>query len=81
MKIGDAAMEFFDAAGIYQTMPGMFYLYVADVDAVYRTAIAAGATSVTEPADQDYGDRVGGVKDSFGNTWYVASSVETGAAA
>jgi PhnB protein len=73
VKIGDAAMEFSDADGIYQPMPGMFYLYVPNVDDVYRTALNAGATSVTEPADQPYGDRVGGVKDSFGNTWYLAT--------
>ena len=81
VKIGDAAMEFSDADGIYQPMPGMFYLYVPDVDAVYRTAIEAGAASVSEPADQDYGDRVGGVKDTFGNTWYLATCMEAGAAA
>jgi uncharacterized glyoxalase superfamily protein PhnB len=73
VKIGDAAMEFFDAAGVYQPMPGMFYLYVPGVDAVYRRALEAGATSITEPADQPYGDRVGGVEDAFGNKWYIAT--------
>jgi uncharacterized glyoxalase superfamily protein PhnB len=24
------------------------------------------------PADQPYGDRMGGVEDAWGNTWYIA---------
>jgi uncharacterized glyoxalase superfamily protein PhnB len=73
VKIGDSAMEFIDAEGIYQPMPGMFYLYVPDVDAVYRRALEAGATSISEPADQPYGDRSGGVEDPAGNKWYIAT--------
>jgi PhnB protein len=81
VKIGDAAMEFFDAAGIYQPMPGMFYLYVPDVDVVYRRALEAGATSISEPVNQSYGDRSGGVKDAFGNKWYIATHLPESAAA
>jgi len=36
-------------------------LYVNDVDAVFKRAVAAGATSTMEVADQFYGDRAGGV--------------------
>src|SRR4029450_13306029 len=36
-------------------------------------ALAAGATSTQEPTDQPYGDREAGVKDEFGNTWYIAT--------
>jgi PhnB protein len=77
VKIGDAAMEFSDAAGIYQPMPSMFYLYVEDVDAVYRRALDAGATSVSAPVDQSYGDRSGGVRDAFGNIWYIATRLNS----
>jgi len=73
LKIGDAAVEFSDASGIYQPMPGMFYLYVPDVDAAYRRALEAGATSISAPVDQSYGDRSGGVVDAFGNKWYIAT--------
>jgi PhnB protein len=51
----------------------MLYLYVPNVDAVYRRAVAAGATSFQEPIDQPYGDRQAGVRDAFGNTWYIAT--------
>jgi len=72
-------MEFFDADGIYQPMPGMFYLYVPDVDAVYRRALEAGATSISELADHAYGDRSGGV-EAFGNKWYIATHSAASAA-
>jgi PhnB protein len=62
-----------EAHGPYQPMPTMFYLYVPDVDALYQRAINAGATSMSAPADQPYGDRSAGVKDAFGNQWYIAT--------
>jgi uncharacterized glyoxalase superfamily protein PhnB len=54
---------------------------VPDVDAVYRRALEAGATSLSEPVDQPYGDRSGGVEDAFGNKWYIATHVAENAAA
>jgi uncharacterized glyoxalase superfamily protein PhnB len=73
LKIGDAALEMSEAGGIYQPMPGMFYFYVPDVDSAYRRALEAGATSISEPSDQSYGDRSAGVNDTFGNLWYFAT--------
>ena len=49
------------------------HLYVPDCDAVYQRALLAGATSIGEPMDQEYGERSGGVKDPAGNLWYVAT--------
>jgi uncharacterized glyoxalase superfamily protein PhnB len=49
------------------------HIYVEDTDAVYQRAIAAGATSIFEPKDQEYGERSGGVKDPAGNYWYIAT--------
>jgi PhnB protein len=57
-------------------MPAMLYMYVEDVDAVYRKAIAAGGESILEPRDQFYGDRVGAVRDLAGNQWWIASHKE-----
>jgi PhnB protein len=53
-----------------------FYIYVDDVDAAYRKALAAGATSSMEPADQFYGHRTGAVVDPWGNHWTIARMVE-----
>jgi PhnB protein len=76
LKIGDSFMEMGEAQGPYQPMPAMYYLYVSDCDAVYERAIEAGATSISAPADQPYGDRNAGVKDAFGNQWYIATHVK-----
>jgi len=76
IKIGDSHMEMGEAHGKYQPMPAMFYLYVPDCDAVYRRALAAGATSISEPKDQSYGDRSAGVKDVFGNQWYISTHIK-----
>ncbi len=61
-----------------QTGPtqGSFYLYLNNVDAVYKQAVAAGAKSEREPKDEFWGDRMGTVKDPFGNTWSIATHKE-----
>lgn len=76
VRVGDSVIEMGEAHGAFQPMPSMFYLYVADVDALYARAIQAGATSLSAPRDQDYGDRSGGVKDPFGNQWYIATHIK-----
>jgi PhnB protein len=48
-------------------------VYVDDVDAAYQRALASGATSITAPEDKPYQERSAGVKDSFGNIWYIAT--------
>jgi uncharacterized glyoxalase superfamily protein PhnB len=73
VKIGDSIIEMGEARGPYQPMPTRFYVYVPDCDALYRSALAAGATSIAEPADQPYGDRIAGVADPFGNQWHLAT--------
>ncbi len=75
VKIGDSIVMIGQApAG--QAMQAMLHLYVPDTDAVYRSAMAAGATSIREPADQFYGDRSGGVRDICGNEWWMATHIE-----
>jgi PhnB protein len=54
-------------------MPASIYVYIDDVDAAYQRALAAGATSVAAPEDKPYQERAAGVKDSFGNTWWIAT--------
>jgi PhnB protein len=76
VRVGDSVIEMGEAHGKYETMRAMFYLYVPNVDDVYRQAVAAGATSFQEPTDQFYGDRSAGVRDTFGNTWYIATHIK-----
>lgn len=75
VKIGDSMIEMGEAHGPAQPMPTTFFMYVDDVDAWYERAVAAGATSRGAPANQPYGDRVGGVADAFGNLWYLATHI------
>jgi PhnB protein len=49
------------------------HIYVKDTDAAYKKALEAGATSIGEPQDHEYGERGAGVKDPFGNYWYIAT--------
>jgi PhnB protein len=56
--------------------PVTLYHYVADVDATYQTALAAGAESVFAPMNTFYGDRLAVVKDFAGNHWSIASRIE-----
>jgi PhnB protein len=76
IRVGDSVLEMGEAHDKYEPMPAMFYLYVPNMDDVYRQALAAGATSFQEPTDQFYGDRNAGVKDQFGNKWYIATHVK-----
>lgn len=76
LTIGDSHIMVGHAAGANKPFPAMIYLYVPDCDAVYRRALAAGASSIMEPADQFYGDRHGGLNDPFGNQWWVATHIE-----
>jgi PhnB protein len=52
---------------------GAFHVYVADCDAAYRRALAAGGTGIDAPVDRSYGERSGTVKDAEGNFWYIAT--------
>ena len=76
VKIGDSIVMMGGARPEYPPIPCALYVYVRDVDAVYKRALAAGATSVRPPADQFYGDRSGGVKDPFGNQWWFGTHIE-----
>ena len=76
VRLGTSVVEMGEANGPYQPMPTMFYLYVPNVDATYRRALEAGATSTSQPADQAYGDRTAAVTDVFGNQWYIATQIK-----
>jgi uncharacterized glyoxalase superfamily protein PhnB len=76
LKIGDSIVMISDASEHAPATSDMLHLYVPNVDAVYQKALKAGATSETEPSDQFYGDRSGGVRDPAGNRWFIATHIE-----
>lgn len=53
--------------------PVTIHLYVADADAAFARAIAAGATVTMPLADMFWGDRYGRLVDPFGHHWSVAT--------
>jgi PhnB protein len=57
------------------TTTGIF-LYVEDVDEVFRQAVDVGATPNSEPEDMFWGDRFATVADPFGHSWQLATHVE-----
>jgi uncharacterized glyoxalase superfamily protein PhnB len=73
IRVGRSVIEMGEAHGEWGPMPTMFYLYVDDVDAAYRRALAASAASLEEPAVQPYGERRAAVRDAFDNQWYLAA--------
>jgi len=51
------------------------HVYVKNVDATVKKAVAAGARLTREVAEQFYGDRLGTVADPFGHVWHLATHV------
>lgn len=76
VRIGDTIIMVFQANEQWQAQPFSVYLYVEDCDQVYQHAVAAGAMSLMEPADMFYGDRNAGVRDAWGNEWWIATHKE-----
>jgi PhnB protein len=60
----------------YGGSPISLMIYVEDCDATYKQALAAGATSTREPADQPYGERMAGIQDPFGIRWYLGTRIK-----
>jgi PhnB protein len=60
----------------YGGSPVGLHLYVADVDAVARQSLAAGARELRPVKDQFYGDRTGSIEDPFGHVWHIATRKE-----
>jgi len=77
IRIGNATLEIDEAHGEFQPMPCHLHVYVPDTDAVYARAMEAGATSIDAPHNAPYGDRAAGVKDAWGNSWFIATHLGT----
>jgi|SRR5262245_19980728 len=71
MRVGDSII-LVSQAGERDLFAAFLHVYVANADATYRRALAAGAVSLEAPLDTPYGDRRGMVRDPSGNVWQVA---------
>ncbi len=83
IRIGDSAVMLVDEApqqgvlgpNALKNSPVFIHLYVADVDALVKQAVAAGAEVTMPPTDMFWGDRYGQLRDPFGHRWSVATHV------
>jgi uncharacterized glyoxalase superfamily protein PhnB len=76
VRIDDTVVMLADGGEGWPPIASKVHVYVPDVDATYRRALQAGAKSVQEPVKKDDPDKRGGVKDSGGTTWWIATKVE-----
>ncbi len=74
VRIDDTVVMLGDGGEAWPAFPSFLHVYVPDVDAAYRRALAAGGVSVQEPQQREGDpDRRGGVKDPAGNTWWIST--------
>ena len=76
MRVGDSMLMLGEATPQFGPMPTSIYLYVTDSDSVYQRALSVGGISVFPIMTLPNGERYGGVKDPFGNIWWIATHVE-----
>lgn len=84
IQIGDSMIMLSDPFEQGSTRPpkelggtsSALFLYVGDVDAVFKQAVDAGATAAMPPDDMFWGDRFGQLSDPFGHVWQIATHKE-----
>ena len=72
LQINGSTIMFCDSTDKWKTETANLFIYVDNADETYKKALSEGATTVMEPADQDYG-RGCGVTDPGGNVWWITS--------
>jgi PhnB protein len=60
----------------YGGSPVHLYIYVADVDQVFKRAIEAGAKVIDQAENRDWGDRTAGIEDPYGHVWWVGTPIK-----
>jgi PhnB protein len=83
IQIGDSMIFLADEFGGMSAAPPpgslpsqSLYLYVEDVDATYKQAVAAGCQAAMPVSDMFWGDRFGKVVDPYGHHWSLATHTE-----
>src|SRR6266705_659788 len=74
-KIGHTEMGA-RAPGAFGGAAVSIMLYVKDVDATVKDAVAEGAKLLQPVEDKFYGDRMGTIEDPFGHHWHIATHKE-----
>jgi uncharacterized glyoxalase superfamily protein PhnB len=75
IQIGDSIMMLTDAMQDPETKSSGFF-YVADCDAFFKRATAAGMKTLQPPTDMPWGDRFARLEDKWGNRWAIGTHIE-----
>ena len=78
VRLGTSTVMVSEASADYPAMAASYYLYVDDADAAMKKAMAAGAIEIMAVRDMPYKDRQGGVRDAFGNLWWISQRLVVG---
>lgn len=73
VRISDSVVMFADPPPGRPPFPAMLHLYVPDADSSYALALKSGAVSVRPPKTEADGDRRSGVRDAWGNEWWLTT--------
>jgi uncharacterized glyoxalase superfamily protein PhnB len=74
--LGDSAVMLFDRKDNWIATPAFLRIYVESVADTVARATEAGGTVVTEPTPLFFGEKVGRLRDPWGNLWWVHERVE-----
>jgi PhnB protein len=73
LTFGNSQVMLGQAGGQWKAREAAIFVWVPGCDVAYDKAIAAGAISESSPEDKPYGQRMAGVIDSNGVTWWIGS--------
>ncbi|WP_327282073.1 MULTISPECIES: VOC family protein [unclassified Streptomyces] len=76
LMLGDVSEGPFSAPPALGGTSAALHVFVPDVDALVRTAVAEGAELLQPPTDQFHGDRTAILRDPFGHLWVFLTHLE-----
>lgn len=75
IKINGSTIMYSEASEDWKKQTANLFIYVEDADTTFQKAIDAGAEVILPLRTEDYG-RTCGIKDPFGNIWWITSVSE-----
>ncbi|MGC3944623.1 MAG: VOC family protein [Chryseolinea sp.] len=70
--IGDTNVMIGRSSEKYPQRQSMCFVYVENVESTHRRMLMLGASEIMSPDNRPYGMRESGVRDHFGNEWWIA---------
>ena len=78
VRLGSSTVMVSEGTAQYPAMPASYYLYVADADSAMQRALDHDASLEMPVSDMPYGDRQGGIRDAWGNLWWISQRLVHG---